>query len=234
MVRGKNLRKIGNKSLVQNAAEFAENEPEIVRTIVSTDDYRIASEFGDQDTVNPFLRLPEGEMLRLRDNLFLHKRKVNHAGDDSRTVDTILDILSHEIMLGLNLVMLLQPTSPFRESGETQKVYNTLLRTNTETCVSAKLFDSPHPSKGFKLNEMGILESDKFPLLPVPRQLLEKMYVFDGAFYLTSIDTVKTRKSLLSPKTSIYVRSGLKTLNIDNEEDMKLAQLISLNPEIPR
>jgi len=47
--------------------------------------------------------------------------------------------------------------------------------------------------------------------------------VFDGTFYLSQIESIQRLKSLLASKTSIYLREGITTLNIDNEEDMKIA-----------
>lgn len=222
-VKDKNLRNIGGRSLVRIATEYALSEREISRTVLSTDSSDIAQELGNQNVVDTFLSLEYGGLLELTEKLYIHKRRPEHAGDNAPTIAAILDLLTSSNLCDFDSLLLLQPTSPFRVPGEVKEVIDTMVRTNTDSCVSAKRFDSPHPKKAFQLNEEGILEAEKFHSLAVPRQELESLFVFDGAFYLTRIESIQRRKSLLASRTSIYLRDGINTLNIDNEEDMMIA-----------
>ena len=63
-----------------------------------------------------------------------------------------------------------------------------------------------------------------------PRQLLEKLYVKDGGFYILKRDYL-LRKLFLGPQSVAFVRQGFKTINIDEPIDLFMAQLIgkSLN-----
>lgn len=222
-VKNKNLRKIGNKSLVQITTDYSKSEREINRTIVSTDVPEVVRDLGDENSEEAFVSLDCGSILQLSESLFVHKRRSEHAGDNSPTIDTIQDVLTANSDSRFDSLLLLQPTSPFREKGEVKRVIETLAQTETNSCVSAKLFDSPHPSKAFSLNSKGLLEAEKFQSLSIPRQQLETLYVFDGAFYLTRVESIKKHNSLLSASTSIYLREGPSTLNIDNEDDMTFA-----------
>lgn len=222
-VKNKNLRKIGNRSLVQIATDYALSESEVSRTIVTTDSIEVVREFGDGNLVETFASLENGLSLKLSKDFYIHKRKPEHSSDSSPTIEAVQDILATLEISEFDSLILLQPTSPFREPGEVRRVIETLERTKTNSCVSAKRFDSPHPSKAFYLNENGILNADNFKFLAIPRQKLESLYVFDGAFYLAKIELIQRRNSLLDLSTSIYLREGTKTLNIDNEEDMEFA-----------
>lgn len=226
-VKNKNLRRIGDKSLVKIACDYALSEHEISQTIVSTDSNEVAREFASDEITEEFASLAQGKILLTEYGVYLHKRKAEHAGDYSSTIELVLDILSDKNLAEFESLLLLQPTSPFRKPGEVKKVIEAMTLTSTNSCVSAKLFNSPHPQKSFTLDPDGILEADKFQLLSVPRQKLQNMYVFDGAFYLSKIESICRNESLLAPRTSIYLREGVKTLNIDNEEDMKIAVAVA-------
>jgi len=226
-VKNKNLRKIGHKSLVKIACDYAASEPEISRTIVSTDSYEVAREFAKEETFEEFASLANGKILMTENGVYLHKRKAEHAGDYSSTIELVLDILLDKSLTEFESLLLLQPTSPFRKPGEVKNVIEVMSLTSTNACVSAKLFNSPHPQKSFYLDSDGILEADKFQFLSVPRQKLQDMYVFDGAFYLSRVESIRKNRSLLAPRTSIYLREGVRTLNIDNEEDMKIAVAVA-------
>jgi CMP-N-acetylneuraminic acid synthetase len=71
------------------------------------------------------------------------------------------------------------------------------------------------------------LDAGELDKLATPRQELETFYVFDGAFYLAKVSSIMMNNSLLSPLTGIFLRKGIRTLNIDTEEDMKFASSLS-------
>ncbi|HCP72372.1 MAG TPA: hypothetical protein DIT91_02945, partial [Actinobacteria bacterium] len=64
--------------------------------------------------------------------------------------------------------------------------------------------------------------------LESPRQILKKLYVFDGAYYLTSVSHILDKRSLISDETQLFSRTGWGTLNIDNTEDLELANYLAL------
>lgn len=223
-IPGKNLLRLNGKSLVRIAIDFASDNPLIDRVILSTDSTLIAKEVLAEDP-SIFEEANEGEVINLNDRLSIHKRKTLHSQDNSRTIETILDIF---LSVGTNdgdQIILLQPTSPFREQNEVAKLVSTTKENRTTSCVSARLMDSPHPSKAFELNEEFILELSDLYSLSRPRQELKPLFIFDGAYYLTDIKELKRTESLLSERTSIFLRKGISTLNIDNEDDYLIAKL---------
>ena len=63
--------------------------------------------------------------------------------------------------------------------------------------------------------------------LSTPRQKLEEFLVFDGAFYLTKCSVVFNETKLIGNRTRLYIRSGLGTINIDNEIDLEIARALA-------
>lgn len=233
-VPNKNLRRIGKSSLVQISVNFALACKEINSVFLSTDSDEIANEFLPANQKMNFLDLKEGGTIEISKRLKLHKRRKDQAGDKSRTVELVLDIIQEEKIDKDDWILLLQPTSPFRFETEISELLDLAKMKNVQSCASAKLFDSPHPAKAFKVDGNMLLDAGELDKLATPRQELETFYVFDGAFYLAKVSSIMMNNSFLSPSTGIFLRKGIRTLNIDTEEDMKFASSLStLNQENP-
>ncbi len=226
-VKNKNLRRISGSSLVQIATKFALDNKSIDRVIVSTDSIEIASEFLVASKKSEFLGLAEGQSMFVEERLTLHKRRSVHATDKSLTVEAVFDVIENQELGLKDWILLLQPTSPFRSEKELEKMLQFTREKNSDSCVSAKIFDSPHPDKAFQLGEDLRISLANIEKLSRPRQELGLYYVFDGSYYLATCDSIINHKSFISPRTVIFVREGIRTLNIDNAEDMEIALLVS-------
>jgi CMP-N,N'-diacetyllegionaminic acid synthase len=226
-VPNKNLRRIGKSSLVQISVNFALACKEIDLVFLSTESDEIANEILPENKKMDFLNLKEGETIEISKRLKLHKRRKDQAGDKSRTIETVVDIIQGEKIDNDDWILLLQPTSPFRFETEISELLDLVKAKNIQSCASAKLFDSPHPAKAFKVDENFLLDAGELDKLATPRQELESFYVFDGAFYLAKVSSIMINNSLLSPLTGIFLRKGIRTLNIDTEEDMQFASSLS-------
>lgn len=221
----KNIRKIGKLSLVDWALDFAIKQKIIDQIILSTDDINIveSSRFLKMYS-KKFRSLTPGEISSAVKRIRVHKRRKNHATSKAKTIDTILDIIRESKLSSNDKILLLQPTSPFRATADLRKILKLFMMRNTESVVSAKLFDSPHPSKAIKIKK-GKLDLQRHLIrnLSAPRQALPDYYVFDGAFYLSNVKNLRKYESFLTPETRILVREGFVTINIDNELDLLFA-----------
>lgn len=222
----KNLRKLGGISIVKRAVDFALDSSHINRVILSTESVDISRDVCELLSEAEFGRIEEGDVRFINNSFAIHKRRRLHAEDSARTIELVIDIIESCKLKDSDYILLLQPTSPFRSDKEIKELLDLSKDCGTNSIVSAKLFDSPHPSKAFALNQAGQLELSSFDSLSRPRQELERFYVFDGSYYLSRVSTVRNCNSLLSPITNIYIREGIRTLNIDNEEDLEIAELI--------
>ena len=230
-IKKKNIQTIGGKSLVSLAVNLAIASSKIDLTVLSTDDHEIVanSELFEryQDV---FANMTDGEFRKLDSSLAMHKRKPEHAISNSRTIDAITDVILKMDCEGDDLILLLQPTSPFREAHEIRQILDVYKNQNIDAVISARLFDSPHPAKAIEIegNQL-IYKEDTIKNLSSPRQELPTYYVFDGAYYLAKAEFLLSQKSFVSRKTSVFIRDGISTINIDNETDLELARIAAQN-----
>lgn len=198
----KNLKKIAGLTLVEHAVRVALNCPLVYKTILSTDDPKIAKAGKRAGAEIPFLR----------------PRRL--AGDKSRTIDAVLHLLKN-IKDEPEIILLLQPTAPVRSSKQASEALNLLINDeDADAVVSVVSLNEPHPLKT-KTIEDGRLK----PYFPgadsqVPRQLLSKAYKLNGAIYAVKRNALLKEKSFLPKETIPYVMPAETGINIDSPFDL--------------
>jgi CMP-N-acetylneuraminic acid synthetase len=204
---GKNVRPLAGKPLIVWSIEHARRLPEICATLVSTDDPAAADIARKAGAMVPWLRPPE------------------LASDTASSVDVALHSLdwyeqAHGTVDGL---LLLQPTSPFREVEMTARGIAKFARSSHIPVVGFS--PSPvHPEYCF------MIEGER--LRPViPRASWSQIptvpaYTVNGAFYLISPARLRADRSFLTDDTIPLIMSGLGArIDIDTELDWQLAEL---------
>lgn len=218
--------------MVKRTFDFAKKAVPINRIVISTDTFDVLAEcVSDSISKNQFLNLPPGSVNQITQDTFLHVRRDEDADSKSKTIAAVLDFIKsvRDERDWSKDLLLLQPTSPFRRSNELKQIVDIYLNNNFVSIASGKLSESPHPEKSFELYPDSRIRvtPEILEKLESPRQVLKQLYVFDGAYYLSSIDHIQSNKSLISEQTRLFSRSGWKTLNIDNREDLELANYLS-------
>ena len=224
---------VGGKSLVKRTYDFATSANLVERVVLSTDSFEVFSEcvpkiFSKEE----FGSIPKGTVKQVKPNEFLHVRRDSDAHPMAKTISGVLDFLETvkgDDSWGKDL-LLLQPTSPFRNSEELLEMVSSYRNSDFKSSASGKLLESPHPEKSFEIFENSRIKvtPEVLEKLESPRQILKKLYVFDGAYYLTSVSHILEKNSLISDETQLFSRTGWGTLNIDNAEDLELANYLSL------
>jgi len=207
-IKDKNLLKLGNRSLLEISIEFAVNCQKIDRVFLSTDSISYET-----------LGVNAGATS-------LGIRPSQLAGDLSKTADVLIDAVRKMREPKPKTILLLQPTSPFRESTDVDKLLRHKNKFDADAAVSLYEIDDPHP------NKMKVITSQNFrvhPFLPGttsegPRQLLPKVYGLTGAYYLIDVQALMQYKTLFPPNTVGYVME--KKVNIDNLDDYEYAQYL--------
>ena len=123
-----------------------------------------------------------------------------------------------------NSVVLLQPTSPLRNSEDIQNAYSMLGNTNAESIISVTEIEN-EILKSMVLNESGYLEGirdNDFPFFP--RQELPSVFKPNGAIYMSYTSVFCNSKSFLSDKTLPYLMSAKNSLDIDTLSDLSIAR----------
>jgi CMP-N,N'-diacetyllegionaminic acid synthase len=208
-VPGKNIKKLGEKSILAYTAESAFNSNFITKTLLSTDDVAIAEEGKRLGLEVPFLRPAE------------------LAQDNSPTLPVLNHALSFYKDLGeeFDAVCLLQPTSPFRPKGFIDRAISKFIESEADSLVSVlEVPDHLNPHWTFLPSEEGFLKiatGDK--KLITRRQELPKAYYRDGSLYLTKSSVIRSG-SLYGESLSYLLNDPDYYVNIDTLEDWEKAE----------
>ena len=121
-------------------------------------------------------------------------------------------------------ILLLQPTSPFRE----KKHLEDILMANTEECdmiVSVKETESNPYYVLFEENKSGLLEKSKKGNF-TRRQDCPKVYEYNGSMYLIKVSSIKEKLFSSFKKIKKYEMHSKYSIDIDSEIDFKLAEVL--------
>jgi CMP-N-acetylneuraminic acid synthetase len=207
---GKNLRKLGAFSLIGQAIASAREAALLARFIVSTDSPEIAKEARRHGAEVPFLRPAEFA--------------TDQAG--------MLPVLQHavrwlESSAGVrpDLIVTLQPTSPFRTGAEIDQTIRKVIEAGSDSAQTLSEA-SYHPYF------MKTLDGDRtVALFPeghryVRRQDAPAVYQPSGAVYVTRYATLMERGHILGEDNRGVVQGFEASVNIDTEWDFLLAELL--------
>jgi len=202
----KNIRLLGGKPLIAYSIEAALKSKFIDRVIVSTENEeiaKIAKKYGAE----------------------IIKRPRELAADETPTIDVIFHVL--EIIKGYypKVIVVLQPTSPLRTTQDINSAVKLFLENDCESVVSVCEAE-PSPYWSFKI-ERGYLKpifGENY--LRMRRQKLPKLYVPNGAIEISRPEILHKYRSFYCKETTPYVMPPERSIDIDSEIDLKLAELL--------
>jgi CMP-N,N'-diacetyllegionaminic acid synthase len=207
---GKNLRKLGALSLIGQAVASAREAALLARFIVSTDSPEIAEEAGRHGAEVPFLRPAE--------------LATDQAG--------MLPVLQHAVRwlessarVRPDMIVTLQPTSPFRTGVEIDATVTKVIDTGSDSAQTLSEA-SYHPYF------MKTLDGDRtMALFPdghkyVRRQDAPPVYQPSGAVYVTRYATLMEQGHILGDDNRGVIMGFEPSVNIDTEWDFLLAELL--------
>jgi len=206
----KNLRKVGGKPLIAWTIEAALRSRYLDKVVLSSEDaeiIQVAAEFGCEV---PFVR------------------PAKLAQDDTPGIDPVLDAL--ERLPGYDLVVLLQPTSPLRIAEDIDASIRRCVDERAPACVSVTA-TSESPYWMFTLDD-----GKMRPLLgsiatPERRQDLPQAYSLNGAVYVARPQWLVQARSFLAEGTIAYLMPGERSVDVDEELDLKLVEVLLLERE---
>jgi len=206
----KNLLKLGNISLLGHAIRSAHQCKHKMRVIVSTESDEIKAEALKHNANVPF------------------KRPSNLADDISSTWDVmrhaVIWLEENENWL-TDILLVLQPTTPFRNSNHIDSVLEKMEETGCSVCMTVKETDYP-PQWMYHRDKHGILS----PLLqgarPKRRQDSKPIYQPNGMVYALKRHRLDEDEPILADDAhSVIINSDI-SINIDNPRDYDLAKLV--------
>lgn len=206
----KNLADLGGQTLVRRAIDIATSVPWIDRVVLSTDDQEIADEGRRAGIDVPALRPAELATDLASGYAVWRHAHLDAEGRSGRQFD---------------ISVLIQPTSPFRETSDIEACVN---------LVSSEAFDAAvtvSPTPSHFAPEKTMLVDGAACLRPYlstagfqpTRQLIPTYYHLNGICYAARRDVVLDRESVFGDRTGAVVIDR-PMVNIDEPLDLEIAR----------
>ncbi len=206
----KNIKKLSGKPLIAYTIEQANNALLLEKTILSTDDEKIAEVARHYGLEVPFMR--PAELAQDHSGSF---EVVQHALDFMESQGEVYDA-----------VCLLQATSPYRPQGVIDDAIRLFIKECPDALVSVRRVpDEFNPHWTFEIEKNNRLKISTGEKKIIPRrQELPPAYHRDGAIYITSVETIRNKGSLLGDDIVAFPIESPELINIDTMEDWEKAE----------
>ena len=195
----KNIKKLGELSLVEHSIIFSQNHPLITKTIVTSDDSSVWDVCKDYDVI-------------------VHKRPAVFCTDTSTTLEVLECVVDEYLLQDVTLV-LLQPTSPVRNPTTLTKMLETFERKD-ESVVTVEKIGNPR---------RGVVTEESYTPVNYEigdrSQDIQSEYRENGNLYVISSETIRTKR-LCKKNFLCYEIFGNEVIEIDTPEDFAHAQSV--------
>ncbi len=197
----KNIIDLARKPLIAWTIEASLGSKYITKTIVSSDSdeiLEVAKKYGS-DTV----------------------KRPDELATDISSSEVVVKHSLESMEEKFEYVVLLQPTSPLRDTVDIDRTFEKLFSLDATALISVCEYDNKI-LKAFKENEFGYIEgisNNKYPFMR--RQDLPKTYMSNGAIYIIKVDEFLRNNSFYTDKTVQFVMDDIKSLDIDTKEDLE-------------
>jgi CMP-N-acetylneuraminic acid synthetase len=208
-VSRKNIRQVAGQPLIAYSIQSARASRHLTHFVISTEDDEIASvsrSFG-------------AEVL---------PRPIELAGDKTPMLPVVRAVFSTlEAKLGtrFDYGVLLQPTAPMRTAEDIDQAVTILRETGADSVVSVYRVYDHHPARMYRLENEKLVPLENEPAGRL-RQDLPAVYHRNGAIYAFRRGLIDELDSLIGPDTRPYIMPEERSINIDNEIDLLLADLL--------
>jgi CMP-N,N'-diacetyllegionaminic acid synthase len=206
-IPGKNTLEICGKPLIDYSIESALQSVNISEIWVSSDDDKIL------------------KVARKSKEVLIHQRESKIAKDNSSVVDTIKAILAEYTKENIpDAIILLQPTSPIRESKQIDDAISLLeVNTNMQSLISVCPMDDVHPARMYWKNGLS-LEPILEKYEQTRRQEIPLAYYRNGSMYIVRTKAFLENNSLMVKPSIGFEMPESMLLNIDTPRDVLIAE----------
>ena len=209
-LKNKNLRALGGQSLLARTAEAVRSSRSLTRTVLSTDDPAIAEAGRALGFDVPFMRPAE------------------LAADET----PMLPVLQHAVQtlarggFQADVVVLLQPTSPFRRAEHIDAAVDLLATSGADSVVS--VVEVPHqfsPVSVLTLADGRVQPYASGPLV-TRRQDKPRVYARNGPAVLAVRVSVLERGQLYGDDCRPLIMTPADSVDIDDQHDFEYAEFL--------
>ena len=209
-IPGKNIKPLCGKPLIAYSIEQALGTDLIDRTIVSTDDEKIAEISRSFGAGTPFIR------------------PASLATDEASTLDVLLHTIewckNNENLL-YDVILLLHANTPLRDIADIQKCIEILVNQNADNVFSVAPTNNNPYFNMIEVKEEGRVELSKKGNFST-RQSAPTVYGMNSSIYTWWENTLVEKKSLFLPKTRIHIMPRERSIDIDEPIDFKVAEMM--------
>lgn len=201
----KNIKNLGGKPLILHTIEQAAETACIDKVVVSTDCDETASVCKEHSDVEVIMRPEE------------------ISGDTSKTEQALIhacDSFKESYGISVDVVITLEPTSPFRTSRSIDKCMSVFSRGDADSVVTVVPFT----------DVLGRIIEDRYvhlvPNQPRRRQDREILYKESSAIYCTGIRTLRENNSVLGRNSIPVIIHPEEAFDINEPLDFDLAETL--------
>ena len=210
-VINKNLQPLLSQPLLNWTIEAAKGAALVDRVVVSSDSEEIKDVALTAGADVPFLRPPE---------------LAHDSVHSSKVITHALDWLEANENYAPDIVVMLLPTSPFRQSSHINDALNTMLNNEDIPAVIGVNQVNKHPA-AFRLIQHNcltpLIQADN---LNVQRQEAGDLYAVNGSIYIIGVPLFREKLTFHVEGAAPYVLPKLNSLDIDSWEDFRIAEVL--------
>lgn len=212
-LKRKNVVDLAGKPLIAWTIEASLDSKYITKTIVSSDDQEVL-DISKECGAN-VVRRPDD----LSSDSATSESVIKHTIDYLESMGEMFDI-----------VILLQPTSPLRNSTDIDSAFEIMFNSDATAVISTSEFDNKI-LKTFIETPDGFLKgvsNNEYPFMR--RQDLPVVYMSNGAIYIIDVKIFNKNLSLITERTASYLMPANKSFDVDSESDLlSIERLIKSN-----
>lgn len=202
---GKNIVDLGGKPLIAWTIEAAHSSKYIDRLILTSNDEDIMNVAEKYGCEVPFIRPEE------------------FSKDDSPTMEALFHAFL-TLEESYDMVVLLQPTSPFRKREDIDGCIKLAHENNCPVVSVTEADKSPYWMFQLENGKMSpFLESKA-----TRRQDLPKAYYLNGAVYVSTEDDLMHDKTFINSKTLAFEMPKNRAIDVDTQADLNYARYLAL------
>lgn len=200
----KNIKLLAGKPLIAHSILETKKSELIDKIIVSSDDkeiLNIANEYGAETQIRP------AELAQ--DNTYSNIT-VKYVHEQAEKQDNTI----------YNIVLLIQPTTPFRKHSIIDECISTLIDNNLDSVNTIKKVDE-HPSLMYTIEDNKSVYNDKESFFD--RSKRKQFYILNGAVYAFTRETIQ-KGIFYGEKHQVKIMNKEESLDIDTPDDWILAE----------
>jgi CMP-N,N'-diacetyllegionaminic acid synthase len=205
-IPGKNIKKINGKPLLHYTISASLKSKFISKTIVSTDDIKIAKiakKIGAEIIIRP-------------------KNLANDKAQIEPAIDHVLELLKNKEKYVPDVIILLQNTSPLRTSKHIDNAFNKFKRKKLDSILSA----SPSHQFIWRTRNQIAKPFNYDPNHRLNRQEISKDFKENGAIYITKYKNFIKSKCRISGKTGIFEMAEEQSFEVDSKTDFAIIEFL--------